>query len=548
MAEAKRALPPEYSGRNPGRQELTNLLCLEGKRGNATAEGLWAVAFLASAQLPQERKEALGLLRHAAEQGSVPAMLNLGFLLQSGTLVPKDPPEACRWFGRAADTGDAESLFQLAQCYHYALGTTQDFGKALALYQRAAASNSVMAMKGVGVMLMKGQGTERDPVMARHWLERAANEGRNRRAMFDLGELCWMVSTNPSSLKEAFKWFEQGATLGDPLACWAVAGYYERGDGGVTTNHEAFCRWRLLAAQRGATEAEYQMGVAYRTGDSVPQDSSLSLTWYRKAAAKNHPAALYDLAVYYWRDHDNPASKQLASGYMLRAAQMGHREAQLQCALACFQGQPAPPDCEAGRKWLAQSAQNGWAKAEYMLFMLFYKGSPPSPLCPAYARNVPEALNWLRRAADHGYTRAQSLLAVMLIRGTELKPDKAEAERLLRNAANHGDARAQNDLGYSIKEGNGSSSDMVEAAMWFDLAQRDKSDTNTLRIATLNLDAALKLLGSGQRALVKQKVDSFHPVPAFEQPPLLEGWEENPLYLVEDGRLVPGLNANKEKP
>ena len=76
------------------------------------------------------------------------------------------------------------------------------------------------------------------------------------------------------------------------LAAPAWAGYYwegfaayERGDYAT-----ALREWQPLA-ERGNAIAQHNIGVIYRRGEGVPQDSAQAARWYRKSAMQGKLAA-----------------------------------------------------------------------------------------------------------------------------------------------------------------------------------------------------------------------------------------------------------------
>jgi TPR repeat protein len=536
LAAVREAIPSATRMRESDLPAITNLLCRESQRGNVAAQGLWGFLLLVQNHSPEAAEPGLRLLRGSATNGFVPAMVNLGLLMEGGQYVRQDYNEAFYWFNEAASRKNPDALLQLGGCYHYGLGTTQDLARAVDCYRRAAGLTNYVAMKSLGHMLMNGLGVGKDTNAARHWFLRAAKEGGNRRAMYNLGVLSCGTASDTNAMAEAFRWFKQSADSGDTLATFQVANFYYNGWGGVQTNLEAYCQWRLKAATLGATAAQYLMGVAYRTGDGVPKDIESSLAWYRKAAAKGHPSALYDLGVHYWSDTTNQLARSLAQDFMQRAARAGHLEAQFQCAMAAFRGDAGAPGCEDGKKWLAQAADSGWAPAEFLLFQLYYRGTRPNLACSPYPRDTLQALKWLRRAAEHQHLQAQAVLAVMLIQGTDVERNSAEAESLLRHGAERGYTQAQNDLGFAIQHGDTAKVDLVEAAMWCSLARDQTKDSNVLRRAEVNLANVLAKLGPEQRLEVDARVKDFRPIPVAEPNPLVKDWEQIPGYQPEDGR------------
>jgi TPR repeat protein len=536
VAAVKAAVPAKYFASGElSFEETTNLLRAESERGNNAAKGLWGIALVAQKGSQKDTEAGLQLLRESAEKGYVPAMLNLGYLYERGEYVTTNYDEAFHWFTLAAEKGNSEGELQLGGCYHYGFGTVNDLPMTAKWYRRSAEHTNYVAMKSLGYLLMNGYGVNKDLKEANYWFTRAANEGGNRRAMYNLGVICDLKFPDTNSMVESFRWLKKSGDLGDALAALQLSYCYQRG-WGVESNVDSYHSWRLKAATLGATEAEYAMGVAYRTGDGVLQDTELSLVWYQKAASKNDPRAFYDLALHYLEDKTSLSSKTLAKKYMLQAAEHGHREAQFQCAMSCFRDDVELRDCEGGRKWLAKSAENGWSKAEFALFRLYFYGIPPAKECPAYPKDKAEAVKWIRRAAEHGNLKAQATLAIMLIRGEDVEQNKAEAERLLRYAAEHGYASAQNDLGYAIINSDLSSGNAWEAAMWCKLAESRSDDTNTAQRAHFNLDTALSQLSEEQKQELQRRVKKYEPLSVPELDPMIKGWERAPDYQQEDGR------------
>jgi len=535
-AAVHEALPARYSEKsNLSWQEGTNGLCQASNRGKLPAQALWGFALIVLKQSPESTASGLKLMVGAAEKGYVPAMLNLGYLFELTNYVAQDYHASRYWFSQAAAQGSDDALLQLGGFFHYGLGTNQDYSMAAKYYRLAAQQTNFVAMKSLGYLLMNGFGVATNLDEARYWFTRAAKEGGNRRAMFNLGVLCNLKFSDTNAIKESFQWMKQSAELGDALAANELAGFYLNGWGGTQTNLAAYREWRAKAAALGNTDAQYFMGQACRTGDGVPKDADASMAWIIKAAAKNHPEALYDLAVHGFESRTNPASAQLAHDYMLRAAQLGHREAQFQCAMSCFRGDPTQ-DVEGGKAWLLKAAENEWPRAEFALFQLYYNGQAPSKNCPAYPLDKAEAVKWLRRAADHGNLQAQAILAVMLIRGVDMEPNKAEAGKRLRAAAEHGCAEAQNDLGFAILHGDVASTNATEAAMWFKLAMEGSNDPNVSKRAGVNLDHALALLTAEQQQEMNFQAQKFQLLPVPPNDPKVKDWQLNPAYQREDGR------------
>jgi hypothetical protein len=67
-------------------------------------------------------------------------------------------------------------------------------------------------------------------------------------------------------------------------------------------------------ADRGDAEAQYQMGVRYDEGDSVPKDDAQAVQWFQHAAEQGHVDAQAHLGAYYWAGRGVP--EDLSKAYM----------------------------------------------------------------------------------------------------------------------------------------------------------------------------------------------------------------------------------------
>jgi uncharacterized protein len=49
------------------------------------------------------------------------------------------------------------------------------------------------------------------------------------------------------------------------------------------------------AAEQGDMDAQYNLGVAYESGEGITKDFAEAAKWFRKAAAQEHEFALFNL-------------------------------------------------------------------------------------------------------------------------------------------------------------------------------------------------------------------------------------------------------------
>src|SRR5476649_2261279 len=56
---------------------------------------------------------------------------------------------------------------------------------------------------------------------------------------------------------------------------------------GIAKDPDAGAGWMLRAAERGSTQAAFNVAVMYERGFAVPRDSARAVQWYRRARAES---------------------------------------------------------------------------------------------------------------------------------------------------------------------------------------------------------------------------------------------------------------------
>ena len=121
------------------------------------------------------------------------------------------------------------------------------------------------------------------------------------------------------------------------------------------------------SAKSGDARAEYYLGIAYDSGQGVPQNYAKAAYWYQKAA------------------------------------QQGFAEAENNLGNAYYSGQGVPQNYAKGVYWFQKAAQQGYARAEYNLGVAYYHGH-------GVPQNSLEALHWLKKAANQNLPGAQNFI------------------------------------------------------------------------------------------------------------------------------------------
>ena len=95
----------------------------------------------------EKYKEAVPLLRKAAEQGSADAQLELGVLYFNGNGVEQDTIKALEWYEQAADQGKAEAMHRIGGLYDIGCGVIYSAKTADRWYRKASRKGYAKADK-----------------------------------------------------------------------------------------------------------------------------------------------------------------------------------------------------------------------------------------------------------------------------------------------------------------------------------------------------------------------------------------------------------------
>jgi len=165
----------------------------------------------------------------------------LGLIYELGHSVERNARQARAWLKRAAEQGDAQAQFALANGLEH--GDSEQAGEWL---RRAAGQGHARAQYALGEKLL--QGVERDTLSALSWMSRAAEQG--------IAQAQWAL----------------------------VRLIQEHGQELVNTN-------TVRAATGGNAEAQFAMGERYRLGQEVAQNWFEACRWYQMAAEQGHAQA-----------------------------------------------------------------------------------------------------------------------------------------------------------------------------------------------------------------------------------------------------------------
>lgn len=277
-------------------------------------------------------------------------------------------PEAVQALQRAAAAGSAEGAHRLALVYAEGIGgTPRNDAKALELFEKAAAAGHRRAQINVGTLYYRGQGTQRDLILARAWLEKAAAAQDDPYALYALAramdDSLGQAMADPVRAADLYR---RAAQRGHPFAALRYGLALSEGVG-VRKDPVQAQQWLIHAEKNGVPEAAMAMGdILARTPAS--RDKSLNekavraaISWYELAAQGGVASAQFKLANAYFAGAGVARDPQQAQQWYARAASQGQPEAQHAYGIFLLGGLAGPPDPVEGYKWLLLAERAGHA-------------------------------------------------------------------------------------------------------------------------------------------------------------------------------------------
>jgi TPR repeat protein len=270
----------------------------------------------------------------------------------------------------------------------------------IAAERSAAEQGDAQAQFNLANRYAKGDGLAEDPAQADLWFRKAAESGLVR-AQVHLGLLAFGSDT--ASHAEGVNWLRRAVAQGDAPAQYYLGFLYKFGKGGVGQDYIEAARLYRLAAEQGHASAQVGLGILYRNGEGVDQDSGQALAWFEKAALQGDEVAVLWMGDAFDKGWAGPPDPIRAAGFYRQAADKGLAMAQERLADLHDAGRGVPQDKVQAFNWYRKAAEQGRRFAQYKLGQAYHNGA-------GVARNEREAIGWYRKAADQGEVHAMSSL------------------------------------------------------------------------------------------------------------------------------------------
>ena len=177
--------------------------------GDVDAQSRLAEMYVTGRGAPEDQALAIKWFTAAAEQGDVPAQVNLGLLLAQDAQYEA----AAKWFGLASARGDGAAMNNMAAFYMRGLGVPQDIPKAFVILEKVAELGDPNDQLQLGMMYLQGMGGAPDMENGLKWLTRSARQG-HADAQMRLGAVLAEAEDVKDRLVLAYKWVHLASMQG----------------------------------------------------------------------------------------------------------------------------------------------------------------------------------------------------------------------------------------------------------------------------------------------------------------------------------------------
>ena len=175
----------------------------------STGEMLWA---------EKNYNEAIKWYRKAADQGSIFAQSQLGWIYFNGNGVERDDREAVKWHRQAAVQGDGYAQYQLGNHYARGLGVREDYTESFKWFSLAAEQGVTSAQCALSLLYAEGLGVEESCVKAYKWVSIATIDSYEDELEIKHMLEGQMTSIQVAEAKElARKWTEKWERKSKPI-------------------------------------------------------------------------------------------------------------------------------------------------------------------------------------------------------------------------------------------------------------------------------------------------------------------------------------------
>lgn len=239
--------------------------------------------------------EAMACFQKAAEKGNAEAEYNIADLYLNGLGVEEDHETSAEWLKKSAEKDYPEAQNMLAVMYYGGVGVPQDYEKAAKWAKRSAAYDMVDAQYVLASLYADGKGVPQDFNKAAELLLKVEKKGGDL-AKEAQGALFIMYLEGlgvPQSDDKAVEMLRKAGGITKAEAQFGIGELYNKGnkDLNIKQDIDKAVKWYRKAAENGHAQAQNYMGTIYYQGVGVTKSVKDAKYWWQKAADQGNEDA-----------------------------------------------------------------------------------------------------------------------------------------------------------------------------------------------------------------------------------------------------------------
>ncbi len=282
---------------------------------------------------------------------SIPAFLLMLCFAFSAPHHPRAEEKPLEPIIAAAEKGDAEAQYRLAQAYIRGIGVKKNLTKAFEFIKQAAEQGHAEAIGGVGYFHANGFGVKKDLALAAEWFRKGAEKG-GAKAQLNYGQALLNGRGIPLDEAGGMKWIEKALAQGLPHAWFAKAEFFYHGTHGHQQSYEKAREYVQKAADADHASAENMLGSMDQEGLGGPADLAKAEYWLRRSAEQGDPKGMSNLGQLLGPDGPD-ASKHVEALKWLLLAQRANEPQARNLLNEIFRTRP-PEVVKAAQKLVAE--------------------------------------------------------------------------------------------------------------------------------------------------------------------------------------------------
>ena len=286
-------------------------------------------------------------------------------------------------------------------------------------------------------------------------------------------EIITLAEENYSSKNflTAYNYYIKAAEMGNDLAMFKIAAFYENGDCGLNKDLNEALSWYIKASESGNYNATFYIGVIKTLKTEIGIDYDKAYEYFLLSVEQENPdlndcekektcleRVLNYALEFEGEDYDSlkdEYKKALFNLYYL-LADKGVAEAQLKVGLAYIDGVVVEKNDNAAFTWLMEAAKQGNARAEYNIGRFYLHGWK-------VIKDISMAMNWFEKSGEHGYGLGYNLLANIYANGNGVPENFSKAQFYYEKSAELNCGIAYYNLGDIYEYGRNGITDLAKA-------------------------------------------------------------------------------------